>query len=198
MQEKVSFFKMYFIYFFPRLCKKVASKFLEIKYWPFLRKKGYVEMGRNIKFSQMFLQGRSKTSLKLLLHGNNRIGQGSIFQGSSNIVMGKNSFCGCYCIFGINGGLAVGDNVMIADCVTIRDTNHNFSKRDVPMIHQGVTVKPIAIEDDVWIGHGAMILQGVSIGQGAVIAAGAVVSKDVPEFAIVGGVPARVIRYRDS
>ena len=54
----------------------------------------------------------------------------------------------------------------------------------------------INIEDDVWIGYGATIMSGIHIGQGAVIAAGAVVTKDVPPYAIVGGVPARIIKYR--
>ena len=54
----------------------------------------------------------------------------------------------------------------------------------------------IVIEDDVWIGYGATIMSGVSIGQGAVVAAGAVVTKDVPPYAVVGGVPAKIIKYR--
>lgn len=61
---------------------------------------------------------------------------------------------------------------------------------------EGVSKGDIIVDDDVWIGYGATILSGVHIGQGAVIAAGAVVAKDVPPYAIVGGVPAKVIRYR--
>lgn len=64
--------------------------------------------------------------------------------------------------------------------------------------YEGVTKGDIIVDDDVWIGYGATIMSGVHIGQGAVIAAGAVVTKDVPPYAIVGGVPAKVIKYRFS
>ena len=69
------------------------------------------------------------------------------------------------------------------------------------MLHgeqEAISKGDIIIEDDVWIGYGAIILSGVHIGQGAAIAAGAVVSKDVPAYAIVGGVPAKIIKYRFS
>jgi len=62
--------------------------------------------------------------------------------------------------------------------------------------YEAISKGDIVVEDDVWIGHGATILSGVRIGQGAVIAAGAVVTKDVPPYAVVGGVPAKVIKYR--
>lgn len=64
--------------------------------------------------------------------------------------------------------------------------------------NEGISKGPIVIGDDVWIGYGATILSGVRIGQGAVVAAGAVVTKDVPPYAVVGGVPAKVIKYRFS
>ena len=64
--------------------------------------------------------------------------------------------------------------------------------------YEAVSKGDIIVDDDVWIGQNAVILSGVHIGQGAVVAAGAVVSKDVPPYAVVGGVPAKVIKYRFS
>ena len=63
---------------------------------------------------------------------------------------------------------------------------------------QGIVSSPVLVEDDVWIGHGAIILKGVSIGTGAIISAGSVVTKTVPAYSIVGGVPAQIIGRRDS
>jgi acetyltransferase-like isoleucine patch superfamily enzyme len=67
---------------------------------------------------------------------------------------------------------------------------------DIPMKEQGVTQKGVVIEDDCWIAANSVILDGVRIGRGSVVAAGAVVSRDVPPFSIVAGVPARVIKNR--
>ena len=85
---------------------------------------------------------------------------------------------------------------MIAQAVTIRDTDHNFQRTDISMIEQGITSSPVVIEDDVWIGHGVTITKGVTIGKGSIIAAGAVVTKDIPSYSIVGGIPAKVIKSR--
>jgi len=74
--------------------------------------------------------------------------------------------------------------------------NHNIGRTDVPIDAQGVTRQGIVIEDDCWLGGGATILAGVRVGRGAVVAAGAIVTRDVPPYAIVAGVPARVVRMR--
>lgn len=99
-------------------------------------------------------------------------------------------------MFGCNLSITIGKNVMISQFVTLRDTDHVFDSTDKPMIDQGIISAPIVIEDDVWLGHGVVVLKGVTIGTGSVIAAGAVVTKDVPRYSIVGGVPAKVIRLR--
>lgn len=96
----------------------------------------------------------------------------------------------------ISGTVRCGDGVRIASHVSIVGFNHGFDDPHVPIHTQKHESLGIIIEDDVWIGANAVVLDGVRIGHGAVIAAGAVVSKDVPPLAIVGGVPAKVVRYR--
>ena len=96
----------------------------------------------------------------------------------------------------ISGKLRCGDGVRIASHASIVGFNHGFDDPAVPIHAQAHESRGITIEDDVWIGANAVVLDGVTVGQGAVVAAGAVVSKDVPPSGIVGGVPARIIRYR--
>lgn len=96
----------------------------------------------------------------------------------------------------ISGKVRCGDGVRIASHVSIVGFNHGFDDPSVPIHMQKHESLGITIEDDVWIGANAVVLDGVTVGKGAVIAAGAVVSKDVPPLAIAGGVPAKVVRYR--
>jgi len=96
----------------------------------------------------------------------------------------------------ISGKVRCGDGVRIASHVSLVGFNHGFDDPDVPIHTQKHESLGITIEDDVWIGANAVVLDGVTVGKGAVIAAGAVVSKNVPPLAIVGGVPARIVRYR--
>jgi acetyltransferase-like isoleucine patch superfamily enzyme len=94
--------------------------------------------------------------------------------------------------------VVIGANCLIAEMVSIRDHDHGFSSKRIPMRLQDPRVEPVVIEDDVWIGSKATVTAGVTVGSGAIVAAGAVVTKDVPPDAIVGGVPARVIGQRAS
>lgn len=94
--------------------------------------------------------------------------------------------------------LVMGDNIMIAKDVLVLGGGHNFDRTDIPINQQGSKPKSeLIIAGDVWIGARAMILPGCHhIGYGAVIGAGAVVTKDVPDYAVVGGNPAKVLKYR--
>ena len=96
----------------------------------------------------------------------------------------------------ISGKVRCGHGVRIASHVSIVGFNHGFDDPSMPIHKQKHESLGITIEDDVWIGANAVVLDGVTVGKGAVIAAGAVVSRDVPPLAIVGGVPAKVVRYR--
>jgi len=95
------------------------------------------------------------------------------------------------------GAVKMGDNVMMGPDVIILSRDHLFQSRIIPMRMQGAAEdKPVVICDDVWIGARAILLPGVHVGKGAIIGAGAVVTKNVPEYAIVGGNPARHIGQR--
>lgn len=96
----------------------------------------------------------------------------------------------------LSGKLRIGNGVRIASHVSIVGFNHGFDDLDTPIYRQPLTSTGIVIGDDVWIGANAVLLDGITIGPGAIIAAGAVVAKDVAAYAIVGGVPARVVRMR--
>lgn len=97
-----------------------------------------------------------------------------------------------------NGKIIIGNYVQTGANVMMFAFNHCTELTGIPMIEQDYLDGDIVIEDDVWIGAGSVILAGVHIGTGAVVAANAVVNKDVPQYAVVGGVPAKIIKYREK
>ncbi|WP_129597537.1 acyltransferase [Anaerophilus nitritogenes] len=88
----------------------------------------------------------------------------------------------------------IGNDVLIGPNVYMTVSNHNYQNKNIPIKSQGYTFKDIIICDGAWIGYGAIILPGVIIGKHAVVAAGSVVTKNVPDYTVVGGVPAKVIK----
>ena len=107
-----------------------------------------------------------------------------------NIHIGKNVFLNMGCKFQDQGGIYIDDGALIGHNVVLATLNHAMSPKD-----RGTMIpKPIHIGKNVWIGANATVLPGVTIGDGAIVAAGAVVTRDVPDHAIVGGVPAKVMR----
>lgn len=98
----------------------------------------------------------------------------------------------------IRGVCIIGENVLMGPNCTIHTQNHNFSNCELPIIQQGMSEeRPVYIGNDVWIGGGATILPGVHIGCHSIVAACSVVTKDVPEWAVVAGNPAVVKKYRN-
>lgn len=108
----------------------------------------------------------------------------------NGVVIGRN------CMITIKDKLMIGNNTIIGAYVQIIDHNHSYKKNDL-IKNQKAEIQSITIGEDVWIGAGAKVLCGVQIGNGAVIGANAVVTKDIPEYAVVGGVPTKIIKYRE-
>lgn len=134
----------------------------------------FLEMGRNVR-----------------VHQNVHFGSGA------KLRIGDNSALAPDCW--VASDTTIGNDVMMAPEVTILSSTHGTASTDVPMRLQPQPPKrPVVIGDDVWLGTRIIILPGVRIGSHSIIGAGSVVTKDVPEYAIVAGNPARVIRDRRS
>lgn len=112
------------------------------------------------------------------------------FTAGSHCSLNSNSY--------LQGKVSFGDHVRVAPGAQIIGMNHNFSDPDRPISHQGLTYQGITIGNDVWVGASAIILDGVTIGDGVVIGAGSVVTKDLPDYAIAVGNPARIVKWRKA
>jgi acetyltransferase-like isoleucine patch superfamily enzyme len=110
------------------------------------------------------------------------------------IHIGSNSTVGQGSLLYGNGGLTIGNNVMIAGQCSIIASSHNYEDLEIPMISQGYTAEGITIYDNVWIGAGARILDGVTVGEGSIVGANAVVNSAVAPGDRVGGIPARSLK----
>lgn len=112
----------------------------------------------------------------------------------AGISIGEHSLIGEYNVIRGQGGVTIGNRVYTSPMVQLVAVNHVFDDPSRPFSEQGITAQGITIEDDVWIGSGAVVTDGTTIGSGAVVAAGSVVTRDVPPYTVVGGVPATRIR----
>lgn len=181
------------------LFRKIVVFFFHVLYYLVARhlpaSYSYAWMGRISKKFRAFV-------CKYIFHStgyNVNVEHGAYFGTGRLIKIGNNSGIGVNCH--VPADIQIGNDVMMGPEVLIisRNQNHRFDNLDMPMRLQGYRDSPpVVIEDDVFIGARVIVLSGVRIGSGAVIGAGAVVTKDVPSFAICGGNPARIIRYRND
>ena len=110
----------------------------------------------------------------------------------NRVKFGKNVFINHSAIFSASGGIEFEDGVSLAPSVRIATINHDFNER-----HTKYTYGKVTIKKNAWLGIGVTVCPGVTIGKYAVVAAGAIVTKDVPDYAVVGGCPAKVIKMQD-
>jgi len=161
-----------------------------------------ISFGRFVKLDDgVFLSGLGKG--KLVLGDHVSIGAYSrlIISTSFNnlgkhITIGHNVGIGEFAYLGGGGGLTIGDDCIIGQYLSCHPENHEYSNRQDLIRHQGVSRKGIVIGSNCWIGSKVTILDGVTIGNHCVIAAGAVVTQSMPDYSVVGGVPARLLKSR--
>ena len=122
-------------------------------------------------------------------------GTGAFFRGGEDIRIGRNVFFGLG--VHISAPCEIGDDVLFASRVAIVGGDHRFDLPGVAMNASGrAEVRPVVVDTEAWVGHGAILMSGIRVGRGAIVAAGSVVTKDVPPCEIWGGVPARCLRPR--
>lgn len=153
----------------PRLFLFIASSV----YYFFYKSLG-VKLGRKVIFSRGVIITNQKM---VFIDDYTSIGRNCIF------------YAGC-------GDIRIGKNVMFAQNVIVSTEHHGYENPYIPMIKQKHYGGSVTIDDDVWIGVNVFISPNIKIGHGAIVGANAVVTKNVPSYAIVGGVPATVIKYR--
>jgi len=120
-----------------------------------------------------------------------------IWRKGPRIVIGNYCFIGQNCEFNLREGIKTGDYCLIASGVRFVDHDHGIGPEGIMGLQEGPCA-PITLEDDVWVGANSVVLKGVVLGKGSIVAAGAVVTKPVPPYAIVGGIPARQISSREA
>jgi acetyltransferase-like isoleucine patch superfamily enzyme len=146
---------------------------------------------------------RSRVRMDVVPFNHFSIGNNSMIEdfstvnnGVGDVEIGENSLVGLGNV--IIGPVKIGNNVILAQNIVASGLNHNYNDVMQPIHKQGVSIAPITIEDDCWIGSNSVITAGVTIGKHSVIAAGAVVTKNVPPYSVAVGNPSRVIKKYDD
>jgi acetyltransferase-like isoleucine patch superfamily enzyme len=153
-----------------------------------------VFIGDNVEINALCKQG-VRIGDHVSIHRNTIIEcTGVIRNLGEGIIIGNNVGIAQNCFIQVRGNVIIGNDVIIAPGVSIFSENHIYSDPDRPIREQGEVRIGVIIEDGAWIGSGVTILDGVKIGRNSVLASGSLVNKDVPEYTIVAGVPARIVK----
>jgi maltose O-acetyltransferase len=175
-KNKISKYKKIFFYLFYNF----IAKQLPLNNYPFMKRvgtfRGYI--------ISMFI---NKCGKNLYINRSVHV--------SPNIIIGDNCTINENCK--IRANTTIGNYVIIAPGVNILTATHNFHDLTIPISLQGDKQMSINIGNDIWIGTNAILLPGITVNDHSIIAAGAIVTKDVPAYSIVGGNPAKIIKYRN-
>ncbi|WP_275260990.1 acyltransferase [Nitrosococcus halophilus] len=181
--------------FYPRLFKNVGNGLILGRNVT-IRHPHKITLGNNVTVDDnSVLEGRGEG---VVLEDSVVINRNSMLLAKTGpIYLGSRTTIGCNCVLASLGGIELGESVLVAGGCYMSGGDYHMGDTSRVIMDQGAYSKgPIRIGDNVWIGTGAILLDGVTVGTGAVIGAGAVVTRDIPENVIAVGVPARVIRSR--
>lgn len=165
-----------------------------------LRCPGRISLGRSVFLDGSVVLDAKGSRSSIQIGDSVLVGKNTIFScASAAITVGDDVSLGpnCYIRAGISP-IVLGSQITIGSHTAVISGNPSYERLDIPMKRQVGSADGIVIGDDVWIGVGVRILDGVTVGRGSVAGAGAVVTKDVPEYAIVAGVPAQVVGHRQA
>ncbi len=146
---------------------------------------------------------RSRTRMDILPFNKFSIGNNSTIEdfttvnnGVGDVYIGDRTRIGLGCT--IIGPVTIGNDIMLAQNIVLSGLNHSYEDLSLPISTQGITTSLIEVDDETWIGANSVIVAGVKIGKHCVIAGGSVVTKNVPDYSIVGGNPARILKQYNS
>lgn len=167
-----------------------------------IKQKRKVQFGKNCRLEKnCYLDALSSDGI--ILGDNCSVGKNTRIECTGSFeCLGKGFICGNNCglgtdsFYGCAGGIELGNDVIVGNFVSFHSENHNYSNLEIPIRLQGVNHKGIKIGNNCWIGAKVTILDGAVLGNGTIVAAGAVVTGVFPDNVIIGGVPAKILKYR--
>lgn len=164
-----------------------------------LRHPGKVRLGNHVVCDDLVvLDAKGDSNRGIEIGDNVMIGRGTVLScKDGDIRIGRNANIAMACLIQSARTVEIGENtLMAAYAYVIGGGDHEISRTDIPVLAQAQRVRGVRIGPNCWIGAGARILDGVTLGRDVIVGAGAVVTRDLPDFAIAAGVPARVLRVR--
>lgn len=184
--------------FYPSLFERVGESIIFGKGIT-LRHPGSITLGNRVAIDDYVLLDASGMGIEKLTIGDDVIiSRNCVIQAKTGTVkIGRKADIGCNTVITSSNGIYIGNNVLIAANCYLGGGRYITDRLDIPMMEQGIFSQgKTIIEDDVWLGAGAIALDGVRIGKGCIVGAGAVVTKDLPDYSVAVGVPAKVIKTR--